>query len=156
MNVTATLFGQMLTFAVLVWFVKGVLWEPMLRMLEARQKRIADGLAAAERGLHEKELAEKHAKEVLREAKDKANEIINHAQKRASEIVDEAKDQARAEGERLVVAAHAEIEQERNRAREQLRKDVAALAIAGAEQVLMKEVRAADHNELLEKLASQL
>ncbi len=156
MNVTATLFGQMLTFAVLVWFVKGVLWEPMLRMLEARQKRIADGLAAAERGQHEKELAEKHAKEVIHEAKDKANDIINHAHKRANEIVEEAKDQARAEGERLVAAAQAEVEQERNRAREQLRKDVAALALAGAEQVLQKEVRAEDHNELLEKLASQL
>ncbi len=156
MNVTATLFGQMLTFAVLVWFVKGVLWEPMLRMLEERKKRIADGLAAAERGLHEKELAEKHAHDLIHEAKGKAADIIGQAQKRAGEIVEEAKVDARSEGERLLSAARAEITQEVNRTKEGLRKEVVALAMAGAEQVLMREVDSAAHNELLEKLAGQL
>ncbi|MDZ7752250.1 MAG: F0F1 ATP synthase subunit B [Gammaproteobacteria bacterium] len=156
MNVTATLFGQMLTFAVLVWFIKGVLWEPMLKALEDRKKRIADGLAAAERGLHEKELSEKRAKDLLHEAKDQANEIINNAQKRAGEIVEEAKDQARAEGDKLKSAAKIEIEQEGNRVREDLRKQVAVLAVAGAEQILKQEVDAAKHNAMLEKLAAEL
>lgn len=156
MNVTATLFGQMLTFAVLVWFIKGVLWEPMLKALEDRKKRIADGLAAAERGLHEKELSEKRAKEVLHDAKDQANEIINNAQKRAGEIVEEAKDQARVEGDKLKSAAKIEIEQEGNRVREELRKQVAVLAVAGAEQILKQEVDAAKHNAMLEKLAAEL
>lgn len=156
MNVTLTLVGQMATFAVLVWFIKGVLWEPMLKALEDRKKRIADGLAAAERGLHEKELSEKRAREILHDAKDQANEIITNAQKRAGEIVEEAKDQARSEGDRLKHAAQAEIEQESNRVREELRKQVAALAVAGAEQILQQEVDATRHNELLKKLAAQL
>ncbi len=146
----------MLTFAVLVWFIKGVLWEPMLKALEDRKKRIADGLAAAERGLHEKELSEKRAKEVLHDAKDQANEIINNAQKRAGEIVEEAKDQARVEGDKLKSAAKIEIEQEGNRVREELRKQVAVLAVAGAEQILKQEVDAAKHNAMLEKLAAEL
>lgn len=156
MNVTATLFGEMLTFAVLVWFIKGVLWEPMLRMMDERKKRIADGLAAAERGHHDKELAQKKASEVLAKAKTNANEIINQAQKRAGEIVEESKADARKEGERLLTAARAEIEQEKNAAREQLRKEVVALAIQGAEQVLRHEVDAAEHNKVLEKLAADL
>ena len=156
MNVTATLFGQMLTFAVLVWFVKGVLWEPMLRMLEDRKKRIADGLAAAERGLHERELAEEHVKTRLNEAKKQAAEIIARAEKRANEIVEESKGQAREEGARLLAAAQADIEQERNRTREELRKQLGALVISGTEQVLQREVDAAEHNKVLEKLAEEL
>lgn len=156
MNVTATLFGQMLTFAVLVWFVKGVLWEPMLRMMEERKTRIADGLAAAERGHHAKELADKHAKDVLKEAKQKAAEIIAQAQKRAGDIVEQAKVDARSEGDRLLTAAQAEILQETNQAKESLRKDVVALAIRGAEQVLRDEVKSAEHNRMLEKLAAEL
>jgi F-type H+-transporting ATPase subunit b len=155
-NVTATLFGQMLTFAVLVWFVKGVLWDPMLRMLEDRKKRIADGLAAAERGLHERELAEQQVKERLDEAKKQAAEIIARAEKRANEIVEESKAQAREEGARLVSAAQADIEQERNRTREELRGRMAALVVSGVEQVLQKEVDATRHNEMLEKLAEEL
>lgn len=156
MNVTATLFGQMLTFAVLVWFVKGVLWDPMLRMLEDRKKRIADGLAAAERGLHERELAEQQVKERLDEAKKQAAEIITRAEKRATEIVEESKAQAREEGQRLVSAAQAEIEQERNRTREELRKQMSGLVMSGVERVLQKEVDAARHNEMLEQLAEEL
>jgi F-type H+-transporting ATPase subunit b len=155
-NVTATLFGQMLTFAVLVWFVKGVLWDPMLRMLEDRKKRIADGLAAAERGLHERELAEQQVKERLDEAKKQAAEIITRAEKRATEIVEESKAQAREEGQRLVSAAQAEIEQERNRTREELRKQMSGLVMSGVERVLQKEVDATRHNEMLEKLAEEL
>ena len=96
MNVTATLIGQIIVFALLIWFVNRFLWGPLTRVMEDRKKRIADGLAAAERGKHEQELAAQHAADVLKEAKDKAAEIIAQAQKRASEIVEEAKDTARA------------------------------------------------------------
>lgn len=156
MNVTATLFGQILTFSVLIWFVMRFLWEPIIRMLEDRKKRIADGLAAAERGHHEKELAEKRAKELLQTAKEQAADIIAQAQRRADEIIDESKGQARAEGDRLVTAAQAEIEQLLNQAKEQLRHQVATLALDGAQQVLMREVDSKEHNRVLEKLAEQL
>lgn len=156
MNVTATLFGQAFTFLVLVWFVKGVLWEPMLRMMDERKKRIADGLAAAERGHQDKDLAQKKVKEIIQEAKAQATDIIAHAEKRGGEIVEEAKDDARAEGDRLLVAARAEIEQEMNQAKDGLRKQVAELALKGAQQVLMREVNAAEHNKALEKLAAGL
>lgn len=156
MNVTATLIGQMITFAVLVWFIKGVLWQPMLRMLETRRKRIADGLAAAERGLKEKELGEKRAMEILHEAREKATEVIALAQKRATEIIEEAKEAGRAEGGRMVTAAQAEIEQEVNRTRERLRQEVVTLALKGAEQILAREVDAAQHQAMLDRLITDL
>ncbi len=146
----------MLTFAVLIWFVKAVLWEPMLTMLEDRKTRIAEGLAAAERGKHEKELAEQAAAEQLREAKVKASDIIAQAQKRAGEIVEESKDAAREEGERLIAAAKAEIDQEAHRAREALRKEVSALVVSGAEQILGKEIDPSVHAKTLDELAAQL
>ena len=156
MNVTATLFGQMLTFAVLVWFVNRFLWGPMTRMMEDRKKRIADGLAAAERGKHEQELAEKRAAEVIHEAKEQASEIIAQAQKRSNEIVEEAKDSARAESERIVAAANAEIDQEVHRAREQLRGQVATLAVAGASRIMEREIDAANHQQMLDELVAEI
>lgn len=156
MNINATLFGQTITFILFVWFCMKFVWPPIMHALHERKTRIADGMAAAERGHHEHELAEKHAKEVLKKAKDQAAEIITHAQKRASEIVEESKTEARGEGEKLLHAAQAEIEQESNRAREDLRKAVAELAMAGASQVLMAEVDAGRHNALLDKLAAEL
>jgi F-type H+-transporting ATPase subunit b len=155
-NVTATLIGQMLTFAVLIWFIKGVLWQPMLRMLEERKKRIADGLAAAERGLKEQELGEKRAVQVIHEAREKANEVIALAQKRAAGIIEEAKEAGRAEGDRMITSAQAEIDQEANRTREQLRQEVIALALKGAEQILGREVDVAQHRAMLEALAAQM
>lgn len=156
MNVTATLFGQMITFFVLILFVKAVLWEPMTRMLEERKQRIADGLAAAERGRHEKELAEDRAKQVLRQAKQEAAEIIANAQKRANEIVEQGEQDGRAAGERMKASASAEIELMTTRARESLRGQVIHLALQGAEKILQKEVNAAEHNSFLEKLSKQL
>jgi len=155
-NVTATLFGQMLTFAVLVWFVKAVLWEPILKMLDERKKRIADGLAAAESGHREQKQGEERAKTIIEEAKSQAAEIIGNAQSRAGEVVEEAKDEARGEGERLLASARAQVEQEINQAKEALRQEVVALALEGAEKVLMHEVNAAEHNKALEKLAARL
>lgn len=125
-------------------------------MLEDRKTRIADGLAAAERGKHEQELAEQKAADHLREAKEQASEIIAQAQRRASEIVDESKNAARDEGERIKAAAQAEIEQEANRAREELRKEVSALAVSGAQQLLGKEIDAKAHAKVLDDLAAQL
>ncbi len=156
MNITATLIGQMLTFAVFVWFTMRFVWGPLTRVMEERNKRIADGLAAAERGQHDQVLAQERAKQVLHEAKEQANEIIGHAQKRAAEIVEEAKQDARTEGERIVTAARAEIEQEVNRAKEELRRQVALLAVAGAEKILERELDASTHAKLLDELAGQI
>lgn len=156
MNITVTLFAQIIAFALLIWFVNKVMWGPLSGLMEARQKRIADGLAAAEKGKHEQELAEKRAKEVLHEAKQQAAEIIAQSQKRASEIVEEAKGSARTEGERILTAAHAEIDREVNQAREVLRKQLASLAVAGAEKVLKREIDAKAHETLLNDLATQI
>lgn len=156
MNVTLTLIGQMGTFAVLVWFVMKFLWTPMLQVMEDRQTRIADGLAAAERGQEAKEEAEKAAAEELRQAKEQAKEIIAQANKRHDEIVDTAKNDGREEGERMKVVAQADIEQQLNQAREQLRSEVVRLSLVGAEQVLGAAVDANAHNASLEKLAAQL
>ncbi len=156
MNINLTLIAQLISFAVFVWFTMKYVWPPITRALQDRQNKIADGLAAAERGHHEMELARKRATEELHEAKAQASEIIQKAEKRAAAIIDEAKDDARAEGERILVAARAQAEQEMNEAREQLRKEVGALALAGAEQILMREIDESAHRELLDKLAAEL
>jgi F-type H+-transporting ATPase subunit b len=156
MNITVTLIGQMLAFVLLIWFVNKVLWGPLNNLLATRQKKIADGLAAAEKGKHELELAEKRAKEAMHEARNQAAEVLAHAEKRASEIVEEAKGNARHEGERLIAAAHSEIEQEVNRAKEQLRGQVAAIAVSGAGKILGREIDASAHDDLLKDLAAQI
>jgi len=156
MNINLTLIGQSITFALFVWFCMKYIWPPVMGALEARRKEIADGLAAAERGQHEHELAEKRAAEHIKEAKGQASDIISQAQKRANEIVEEAKGDARTEAERIVTGANAEIEQETNRAREQLRQEVVTLAIAGAEKVLKREVDKDAHASTLNDLATQL
>lgn len=151
-----TLLGQSITFAFFVWFCMKFVWPPIMAALHERKTKIADGLAAAEKGQHEEELAKQRSVGILKEAKDKAQEIIGNAEKRASEIVEEAKNNARAEGQRLVAAANAEIEQEVNRAREALRGQVATLAVAGASKVLKKEINAAANEDLLKDLVAQL
>jgi F-type H+-transporting ATPase subunit b len=156
MNVTATLIGQMVAFGILVWFVNRFLWGPLTNLMEERKKRVADGLAAAERGKHEQELAEKRAKEILSEAKEKAAEIIAQAQKRADVIIEEAKESARTEGERLKVAANAEIQQEMNRAREDLRAQVVSIAVAGASKILKRELDEQANETLVKELVAQI
>jgi F-type H+-transporting ATPase subunit b len=156
MNINATLIGQSITFLIFVWFCMKFIWPPIINALEERKKKIADGIAAAERGEEEQELAQKRAAEVLHDAKQQAQEIISQAQKRASEIVDEAKTDAKSEGDRLVAAAQAEIEQEANRAREALRSQVAGLAIAGAGKVLEREIDEKAHSDLLNELVAQI
>ncbi len=156
MNMNATLIGQTITFAVFVWFCMKFVWPPIMAALEERKKKIADGLAAAERGKHEQELAEQRAKEEIQKAKAEAAEIIAAAQKRANEIVDEAKETARTEGERLKAAAAAEIEQEINRAKENLRGQVVSLAVAGAGKVLKREIDEKAQDDLLKDLVAQI
>jgi len=156
MNINATLIGQAIAFFLFVVFCMKYVWPPILQALEERKKKIADGLAAAEHGKREQVLAEERAKELLREAKEQAGEIITRADKRATEIVDEAKDDAKAEGDRLLTAAHAEIDQEVNRVKEDLRGQVVAIAMAGAGKVLEREVDETTHAELLNKLAAEI
>lgn len=156
MNITATLIGQMLFFVVFVAFTMKFVWPLITTAMAERQKKIADGLAAADRAAKDLELAQQKASDNLREAKDQAAKIIEMANKRAAEIVEEAKSQARVEGERIVTAARAEVAQEVHRAREELRKQVAALAVAGAEKILAKSVDRQAHTDLLEKLAAEL
>ncbi|MDO9226114.1 MAG: F0F1 ATP synthase subunit B [Pseudomonadota bacterium] len=156
MNINMTLIGQSITFAFFVWFCMKFVWPPIVGALEARKKLIADGLAAADRGKHELELAAKRASETMHDAKIKASEIIAQADKRASQIVEESKGTAKVEGDRIITAAKAEIEQESHRAREALRGDVAALVIAGAGKVLRREVDAKAHADLLEAIKNEL
>ena len=156
MNINATLIGQTIMFALFVWFCMKFVWPPIMAALDARNKRIADGLAAAERGKNDLALAAKRSTELLREAKEKVAEIIALGHKRASEIVEEAKAQAKIEGERIVTAAKAEIEQEVFRAKEQLRTQVSAIALAGAGKILGREIDAKAHNDLLDKLVAEI
>ena len=156
MSINATLIGQMITFALLVWFTMKYIWPPLFDSLEQRKKKIADGLAAAEKGHEEMHLAEKKAKGVLKEAKEQSSEIVNLAQKRAGEIVEESKDTAKKEGERLILAAKAQIEQEKQQAKEGLRKEVADLALRAAEQILSAEIDKTKHQDILSKISNQL
>ncbi len=156
MNITLTLIAQMSAFIALIYFVNKMLWKPMSGMLEDRQKRIADGLAAAEKGKQEQELAEKNAMQKISEAKAQATEIVSQAQRRSNEIVEEAKIAAREEADRILTAANAEIEQELNRAKETLRKEVSSIAVAGASKILKKEVDAKAHASILDDLAAQI
>ena len=156
MNINLTLIGQTITFIVFVWFCLKFIWPHVMKALEDRKTQIADGLAAAERGKHQQELAQKKAEEAIRDAKEQAKEIIALANRRRDEIVDEAAADARAEGDRLIKAAKAEIDQQMNRAREQLREQVVALSLQGASQVLQREVDAKTHTDALSRLAAEL
>lgn len=156
MNINLSLFAQALTFALFIWFTVKFIWPPLLRAIEQRQKQIAEGLAAAERGKQDLEQASKRTAELLSQARLQAQDILGQAEKRSAEIVEEAKAAARAEGERLVAGAKAEIEQEVSRAKEMLRAQVAALAVAGAEQILRREVDAKAHADLLRSVEGQL
>jgi len=156
MNINLTLFLQMIAFAVFVWFCMKFVWPPIVAALAERKTKIAEGLAAAERGHQEQHLGQQRAKELMVEAKKQASDIVGQAQKRAAEIIEEAKDDARAEGDRLITAAKAEIEQETNRAREALRGKVAELALAAAAKILDKEIDASAHRALVESFAKQI
>jgi F-type H+-transporting ATPase subunit b len=156
MNINLTLIAQAVAFGIFIWFCVKFVWPPLLRAIEARQKQIADGLAAAERGKQDLELASKRAEDVVREARQRAQDILSQADKRAAELVEEAKNQAKAEGDRIIAGAKAEIDQEVFRAKETLRSQVATLAVQGAEKILRREVDAKAHAELLSTVADEL
>lgn len=156
MNLNATLIVQTIVFLILGWITMKFIWPPLTAALAERQKKIADGLAAAEKG--EKSLVEAQANvaELVKDARVQATKIVDQANRRANELVDEAKLSATAEGQRLVSAARAEVQLDQSRAREQLRKEVAALAVAGASKLLGREIDARAHADLLEKLAVEI
>lgn len=156
MNITATLLAQIIAFVLLIWFVNKFLWGPLSGMMEARQKRIADGLSAAEKGKHELELAEKRATDALKDAKAQAAEILSQAERRGNEIVEEAKVKAREESERILAAANAELEQEVNRAKEEIRGKVAEVSVAAAAKIIGREIDAKAHDKLIKDLATQI
>jgi len=156
MEFNATLIGQVLGFLILVWICWKFIWPPVLGAIEERQKKIADGLAAADRGQKDLEDAKGKANEIVREAREKAVQVIDQANKRSGELIDEAKHTAVAEGERLVAAARAEASTETARARDGLRQQVASLALVGAERLLGREVDAKAHAARLEELAAEI
>lgn len=156
MNFNATLIGQTIAFAVFVWFCMKFVWPLLLGMLQERERIIADGLAAGERGEKKLEEAEQRLSDLVHEGRQKAAEIITQAHKRSDEIVEEAKNTARIEGQRILEAANNEIDQERELVKQELRQQVAGLALIGAEQILMREVDRKTHNEVLGKISADL
>ena len=156
MNINMTFFGQMISFALLIWFTMKFIWPPMNRAIEERQKKIAEGLAAAERSQHDLAQAQQSVDAAMREARAKANEVIDQAHQRASQIIEQAKTDAMVEATRQKAMADAEIVAAQNRAREDLRKQVSTLAVSGAEKLLRREIDANAHKALLDELAAQL
>lgn len=156
MNLNLTLAFQVLFFIGFVWFSKRFVWTPIIGALHQRKTEIADGLAAAEKGQLAEQKGRDQAQQVIAQAKEQANEIIGKAEKRGTELVDEARGNAKQEGERITAAAQAEIDTEVNKAKETLRKQVGELAVAGARQILKREVDDKAHSVLLDDLAAKL
>jgi F-type H+-transporting ATPase subunit b len=156
MDINLTLLAQALTFALFIWFTVKFVWPPLLRAIEQRQKVIADGLAAAERGRQDLQQASQDSAEVIRQAKQQAQDILAQAERRGAELLEEAKQAAMVEGRRIVTGAKSEIDQEAARAREGLRIHVAQLAVAGAEKILRREVDAKAHSNLLAEIEDEL
>jgi len=155
-NINATLIGQMISFALLVWFTMKFVWPPVTKALAERQQRIADGLAAGERGKQELGLAQKKATEILHEAHADAADVLAQTARRAAEIIEQSKHEARAEGERQIAAARVEIEQMTHHAREQLRAETSTAALAVAGKILQREIDAKTHRKLLNELVGQI
>jgi F-type H+-transporting ATPase subunit b len=156
MNLNATLFIQTIVFVILGWITMRYIWPPLIKAIEERQRKIADGLASSEKA--EKSLAEAKASatDIIKEARVQANKIVEQANRRSNELVEEARGTARAEGQRLLADARSEVTVESNRAREQLRREVALIAVAGAGKLLGREIDARAHADLLEKLALEI
>ncbi len=156
MNPNITLLGQMISFAILIWFTVKFIWPPLMKAIEERQQKIAEGLAAADNAQKNLAQAQDKVAEELKAARAKANEIIEQAHQRANQIIDAAKQEAIAEGARQKALAQSEIEAAANRAREDLRKQVSTLAVTGAEKLLRREIDAAAHKALLDELAAEI
>jgi F-type H+-transporting ATPase subunit b len=156
LNINLTLVVQMIVFVVLIWFTMKFVWPMILGPMEERSKKIASGLAAAEKGQQELAQARDRAEAVIREARERATQIIDQAQHRANDLVEQAKSTATAEGQRLVASAKQQIELEASHAREALRREVAAIAVSAASKVLEREIDQRAHADLLSKLATQI
>ena len=156
MDIGMTLLGQMISFAILIWFTAKFIWPPLMAAIEERQAKIAEGLAAADRSKKDLAQAEEKVNEALREARAKAAEIIAQAEVRGNQIVDAAKEEAIVEGNRQKAAAQAEIVAATSRAKEDLRKQVSLLAVAGAEKLIRREIDANAHKALLDELAAEI
>ncbi len=156
MNLNVTLFIQTLVFLILGWITMKFIWPPLIAAIEDRQRKIAEGLASAEKG--EKSLAEAHAaaNEIVKDARVQATKIIDQANRRSNELVEEARGTAIAEGQRLVSEAREEVALEASRARQQLSDEVAALVVAGASKLLGREIDAKTHADILEQLAVEI
>jgi F-type H+-transporting ATPase subunit b len=155
-NINLTLIVQMIVFIVLIWFTMKFVWPMILGPMEERSKKIAAGLAAAEKGEQQLALAEHRADEIVREARERANQIIDQAQHRAHELIEQAKAAATAEGQRLLESAKQQIGLEAAHAREALRREVATIAMSAASKVLEREIDPRAHADLLSKLATQI
>lgn len=156
MNINATLIAQMITFGILIWVTMKFIWPPLMAAIEDRQKKIAEGLAAAERSQRDLAQAQDQVNDVVREARVKATEIIDQAHVRASQMIETAKSEAIAEGSRQKTLAEAEIAAAANRAREELRKQVSSLAVAGASRLIKREIDPSAHQALLDELAAEI
>ncbi|WP_404392408.1 F0F1 ATP synthase subunit B [Pseudoalteromonas phenolica] len=156
MNINATLIGELIAFTVFVLFCMKYVWPPLNGAIEARQKKIEDGLAATDKAEKELEVARKEAAEQLKEAKAQAADIIEQAKKRAALIVDEETTRGQQEREKIIAQGHSEIDSERSRVSEELRKQVATLSVIGAERILEREINQAAHSDIVEKLVAEL
>ncbi|MGD8345857.1 MAG: F0F1 ATP synthase subunit B [Lysobacterales bacterium] len=156
MNINATLILQSIAMMIFVWFCMKFIWPPVMKALDERRERIAEGLAASDEAEKELEAAKATVEEQIREARDKAGEIVDQANQRHNQIVDQAKEDAITERNRQVSAAEADIAQSANQAREELRRSVAQLAVLGATQILEREVDAQAHRDLLDKLIAEI
>ena len=156
MNLNATLFAQMVVFLILAWFTMKFVWPPMVKALDERAKKIADGLAAAEKGKTELEAAHKRVDQELAKARNDGQQRIADAEKRALAVAEEIKANAQAEAARIIAQAKSEAEQQVVKARETLRAEVATLAVKGAEQILKREIDQAAHAQLLDQLKAEL
>lgn len=156
MNINATLFAMAIWFAALIWFCVKFIWPPLLTAIDTRNRKIAEGLAEAEKGKMALAEGEKQKMAMLKEARDQAAEMKALNDKQAQRHIDEAKAQAKLEADRIIAAAQAQIEQEMQKARDQLREQVAALAVAGAEKILKREIDAKVHADMLNQLKAQL
>lgn len=156
MEINLTLVLQMVVFAAFVWFTMKFVWPPLSKALDERQEKIADGLAAAERGRKELELAQHRIKDELQQAKSQAAEIIDKAGRRATQLIEEARDNARQEAEKIAKSAKEQIAQEVHHARDNLRREIAGLAVSGAEKILMREIDDQQNQALLDQLIEEI
>lgn len=156
MDINATLIGQFITFALLIWFTMKYVWPPITKAMHDREAKIAAGLEAAERGQRELEAAEHQALGIVREARQQANHIIEQANLHSAKLVEEAKANAQEEGQRLITMAQSEIDREVNQAKSALKAHLATLAITGAEKIIKKNLDAKTHHDLLDELAAEI